>query len=252
MRGNPSMFRKNVMTLFCCLFALISLVCRCPAIEPESMIPSDCTFVAKIRPKQLMNSSLVKNLGWDTLLKTLVATNGPLQEFLENSGVDPFQHVESIFIASSFSPLMMGQATDDEGANTPKKDNIPYGLIAFQGAFDSKKLAKALETQGMNAGAPVKRVKESDWVLWVIPIPESPLYVGILGEKKLVVLGNRKEDVVSCLKGGFDSQPIRELTLSLEPLEENSSFYIAGTIPKPLTSQWKKTEENKILSLIHI
>lgn len=222
---------------------------KAEAIDPDPKTPPDSTFVIQVRPKQLMNSSLVKNLGWDVLLKTLVATNGPMQEFLENSGVDPFQHIDSIFAASSISPFMVGEATPrKDGVNAAKKDNTPYGVIVFRGTFNSKKLVKALETQGKEAGAPVKKVKEGEWTLWVLPVPEMPLYIGILGEKKLVIIGNRKEDVATCLKGGFDTQPIRDLTLALEPLEEKSSFYVAGTIPQPLKSLWKKSEDQKIFA----
>ena len=46
-------------------------------MEPDPCIPPDTLFALKVRPRQILTSALVKDLGWDELLKNTLATIGP-------------------------------------------------------------------------------------------------------------------------------------------------------------------------------
>ena len=66
------------------------------AVEPDPCIPPDTIFALKIRPRQILTSALVKDLGWDEVFKATLAAVGPAQEFLDIAGLRIERDVESI------------------------------------------------------------------------------------------------------------------------------------------------------------
>ena len=77
-----------------------TLLAPIQAVEPDKMIPADAEFVWSVRPKQLLDSALLKSQGWDLALKTLLSANETVQEIMESTGIDPFRDIESLLISS--------------------------------------------------------------------------------------------------------------------------------------------------------
>lgn len=198
------------------------------AIEPEKFLPADTVFVAMVRPKPVLASALVKSQGWDELLKALVATNGPAQEFLDNAGLKPFTQIDSVLIACTVFPFLVNPTPDDSANYKPSV------LVTIRGNFQSKKLIKAIETLGKENGAPVKRVKVDDLTLWELPVPGVPVYVAIHNQQKAVFLATRKDDAVRCIRGGFEKLKSGELTEALASLDGKEAIALAGTFPKKI------------------
>ena len=228
---------QGLSGLACCLILLLLACCKTPASEIDPFIPPDAVFVAFARPNQCLNSSLIKSRGWDSLLKTLIATQDPVQGFLENAGLNPFTQIDSVLIASTVFPIL--PTGDPEVVKNFKPDFI----VALRGKFHAKNLLKALKIQGHESGAPVKEIQEGEFTLWVLPVPDSPVYVGISSKQKAVFLANRKKDVVGCLRGGFTDGPGKELRDALGKLQGKESAYLAGTIPKTFRDYLKKDND---------
>ena len=197
---------------------------RAGAIEPEKFLPPDTVFVGMVRPRQVMTSALAKSQGWDDLLKAKVATNGQAQEFLENVGLNPFTQIDSVLIASTVFPLLVNPTPEESTSFKPSY------LVTFRGNFQSKRLIKALESLGKENGAPVKRIKVDDLILWELPVPGAPVYVGIHNQQKAVFLANRKEDVISCIRNGFGELKSKDLAAALTSLSGKESAWLAGTV----------------------
>ena len=195
------------------------------ALEPEKFLPPDTVFVAMVRPKPVMASALFKNQGWDELLKALVATNGPAQEFLDNALLNPFTQIDSVLVASTVFPLLVNPTPEE---TTRFKPSL---LVTIRGKFQSKKLIKAMETFGKENGAPVKRVMVDDLILWELPVPGVPVYVAIHNQQKAVFLATRKDDAVRCIRGGFGELKSKVLEQALSTLDGKEAIYLAGTIP---------------------
>jgi len=214
--------------IVCLAFLSVIFPCHARAIEPEKFLPPDTVFVAMVRPKSVLASALVKSQGWDELLKALVATNGPAQEFLENAGLNPFTQIDSVLVASTVFPLLVNPSPEEASSFKPSF------LVTIRGNFQSKKLIKAIETLGKENGAPVKRVKVDDLTLWELPVPGVPVYVAIHNRQKAVFLATRKEDAVRCIRGGFEGLKSGELTEALTSLDGKEAIYLAGTLPKKI------------------
>jgi hypothetical protein len=201
----------------------------CPSfsrsIEPDKSIAPDTVFVGFVRPRLLMTSALVKSQGWDELLKTLIATNGLLQEFLENAGINPLTQIDSVLVTSTVFPILVNPSQEES------QKFKPSALVAIRGTFQSKKVIKALETLGKENGAPVKRVKVDDLTLWELPVPGMPVYVAIHNQQKTIFLATRKEDAVACLRGGFAPLKSKEIKQALAVLGGKEVAYLAGTMP---------------------
>lgn len=220
--------RHALSTAIGCLLTLLVQSSSSRALEPAKFLPPDTVFVALVRPKPVMTSALVKSQGWDELLKAMVATNGPAQEFLENAGLNPFTQIDSVLVASTVFPLLVNPSPEEASSFKPSM------LVAIRGNFQSKKLVKALETMGKENGAPVKRVRVDDLTLWELPVPGVPVYVAIHNQQKAVFLATRKDDAVRCIRGGFEGLKSRELTEALTNLDGKEAIYLAGTISKKM------------------
>lgn len=180
-------------------------------VEPDAMIPPDSEFVLSARPKQLLESPFLKAQGWDVLLKTLLATNDTVQQILETTGIDPFKDIESLQMTTK------GQGPEAEV------------LIVVRGKLNPKKIAKAIEEQGENSGAPVKKFKEKGATLWELKTPGPSIYVGFL-ENKAVLAATKKENLVSCLTGGFKESVNDDLRTALEKVDGKEGVWAAGVI----------------------
>ena len=175
------------------LFCLFALGMPSHAIEPDAFIPPDTEFVMNLRPRQILESPFLKSQGWDVLLKTLLATNDTVQQILESTGIDPFKDVESLQVAAK------GQGPESQV------------LAVIRGKFSPKKIAKVVEEQGENSGAPVKKIKENGITLWELKTPAASLYIAF-DENKAVLASTTKDYLVTALNGGF-KESVNELLL---------------------------------------
>ena len=70
-----------------CALIMGSAAGQVRAVDPDPCIPPDTIFAMKVRPRQILTSALAKDLGWDKLLKTTLAAEKPVQEFLDAAGL---------------------------------------------------------------------------------------------------------------------------------------------------------------------
>lgn len=193
------------------ILTALALLAPARAVEPDRMIQSDAEFVWSVRPKQLLDSALLKSQGWDLALKTLLATNETVQEIIDSTGINPFRDIESLLISSS------GQ-----------REKARFVIVA-RGKFNPTKIAKTIEKQGKENGAPVKKTKEEGTTLWELTTPVFPIYAGFLGNEA-VIASNVKEDILECLTGGIRKDPSRELKTALERMTGREAAWMLGLI----------------------
>ena len=216
----------SVFLIFFCLFILRM---PCHAIEPDALIPPESEFVINVRPRQILESPFLKSQGWDVLLKTLLATNDTVQEILDNTGIDPFRDIESLQVA------VKGQGPESQV------------LAVIRGKFSPKKIAKVVEEQGENSGAPVKKTKENGVTLWELKTPGPSFYIGF-DENKAVVASTTKDYVVTALNGGFKESVNAELRTALEKVSGKEGMWIAGIITEKARRDMDRSDDLKPLA----
>ena len=199
--------RTNLL-VFACLTATMSPI---GAIEPDRMIQSDAEFVWSVRPKQLLDSALIKSQGWDLALKTLLAENETVQEIMESTGIDPFRDIDSLLISSR------GQ-----------REKSRFVIVA-RGKLNPAKIAKTIEKQGKENGAPVKKYAEEGATVWEMTTPVFPIYAGFIG-KEAVVASNTKDDIIECLTGGIRKEPSKEMKTALERMTGREAAWMVGLV----------------------
>jgi len=201
----------NIRGLIPTLIVAATLVAPLRAVEPDKMIPADAEFVWSVRPKQLLDSALLKSQGWDLALKTLLSANETVQEIMDSTGIDPFRDIESLLISSR------GQG---------EKGRF---VIVARGKFNPAKISKTIEKQGKENGAPVKKSQEEGVTLWELATPVFPIYAGFIG-KEAVIASNVKEDIIECLTGGIRKDPSRELKAALDRMTGREAAWMVGLV----------------------
>ncbi len=199
------------------------------AVEPDAMVPPDSEFVMAARPRQLLESPFLKAQGWDILLKTVLATNDTVQTILETTGIDPFKDIESLQLASK------GQG--------PEADF----MIVVRGKLNPKKISKAVEEQGENSGAPVKKFKENGVTLWELKTPGPSIFIGFQ-ENKAVVATNKKENLITCLTNGFQESVNSDLKTALEKVDGKEAVWAAGVITEQARKGMDRQDDLKPLA----
>jgi len=211
------------------LFCLFALGMPSHAIEPDAFIPPDTEFVMNLRPRQILESPFLKSQGWDVLLKTLLATNDTVQQILESTGIDPFKDVESLQVAAK------GQGPESQV------------LAVIRGKFSPKKIAKVVEEQGENSGAPVKKIKENGITLWELKTPAASLYIAF-DENKAVLASTTKDYLVTALNGGFKESVNSELRTALEKVSGKEGMWMAGVITEQARKGMDRSDDLKPLA----
>ncbi|MCY2937727.1 MAG: hypothetical protein NTV55_05165 [Planctomycetota bacterium] len=211
------------------LFCLFALGMPSHAIEPDAFIPPDTEFVMNLRPRQILESPFLKSQGWDVLLKTLLATNDTVQQILESTGIDPFKDVESVQVAAK------GQGPESQV------------LAVIRGKFSPKKIAKVVEEQGENSGAPVKKIKENGITLWELKTPAASLYIAF-DENKAVLASTTKDYLVTALNGGFKESVNTELRTALEKVSGKEGMWMAGVITEQARKGMDRSDDLKPLA----
>ncbi|RLS40623.1 MAG: hypothetical protein DWH82_02695 [Planctomycetota bacterium] len=211
------------------LFCLFALGMPSHAIEPDAFIPPDTEFVMNLRPRQILESPFLKSQGWDVLLKTLLATNDTVQQILESTGIDPFKDVESLQVAAK------GQGPESQV------------LAVIRGKFSPKKIAKVVEEQGENSGAPVKKIKENGITLWELKTPAASLYIAF-DENKAVLASTTKDYLVTALNGGFKESVNTELRTALEKVSGKEGMWMAGVITEQARKGMDRSDDLKPLA----
>ena len=211
------------------LFCLFALGMPSHAIEPDAFIPPDTEFVMNLRPRQILESPFLKSQGWDVLLKTLLATNDTVQQILESTGIDPFKDVESLQVAAK------GQGPETQV------------LAVIRGKFSPKKIAKVVEEQGENSGAPVKKIKENGITLWELKTPAASLYIAF-DENKAVLASTTKDYLVTALNGGFKESVNTELRTALEKVSGKEGMWMAGVITEQARKGMDRSDDLKPLA----
>ncbi len=211
-------------------------------IEPDPCIPPDTVFAMKIKPRQILASALVKDLGWDDLLKAALAANGSVKEFIDTAGLRIDRDLESILWCQSCSPFLAHfyRTTCGENLDTGEKfffhsitghplalgekDALVTGLILLEGRFKPKSIIKAIEKHGKEAGAHVRKSTFHGEVLLQLETLKGPLFVAFQGNSKIIV-SNQKPFVGNCLAGGFDKPISPKIADCLSRVSETDSLW---------------------------
>jgi hypothetical protein len=233
-----------------CALTLVFAAGQARAVEPDPCIPPDTIFAMKIRPRQILTSALVKDLGWDELFKTTLAADEPVQEFLETAGLRIERDLESILFCMPSSPIVADpdappQANDPETEETIRPDQ-PAGekpakpwLMVLRGKFSPKKITRALESQGISAGAPIRKLKGARTALLQIESELGPIFVGFDGNRKMIV-SNQLERLKAGLAGSYDKPVSSLFRASMEYLTDHESFWMAHSNEGDLKSDLEK------------
>ena len=230
--------------------ALVFAAGRALAVEPDPCIPPDTIFAMKIRPRQILTSALVKDLGWDELFKTTLAAVGPVQEFLETAGLRIDRDLESILWCMPSSPFVDDPDDDPDAppkAIDPETGEIiqlqPAGekpssnwLVVVRGKFSPKKITQALENHGKSAGAPIKKLKVEGSPFLQMQSPLGPIFLSFDGKNKVIV-SNQLERLKSCLGGGYDKPPSELFLNGMKGLTDQESLWIVQPVNKDLKKQ---------------
>ncbi len=223
-----------------CALVLGYGACRAHAVEPYPCIPPDTIFAMKIRPRQILTSALVKDLGWDELFKTTLAAVGPVQDFMDTAGLRIDRDLESILWCMPSSPLVDDpdappMAIDPESGEIIQPDR-PAGekpdklwLVVVQGKFSPKKITKALENHGKSAGAPIRKLKGEDATLFEMKSPLGPIFLGLEGKGRIIA-SNQLERLKRCLAGVYDKPASGQFRSGMESLTDKESLWIVQTV----------------------
>lgn len=222
------------------------------AVETDPCIPPDTIFALKIRPRQILTSALVKDLGWDELLKTTLAAVGPAQEFLDIAGLRIERDVESILWCMPSSPLVDDPDAPPMAINPETGEIIqpdrPAGekpaklwLVVLRGKFSPKKITKALENHGKSAGAPVRKLKGEGTTLLQMDSPLGPIFLGLEGNSKLIV-SNQLDRLKGSLGGGYDKLASPRFLDGMEGLTDKESLWVVQAVEGDFKKQLEQGE----------
>ena len=225
------------------------------AVEPDPCIPPDTIFAMKVRPRQILTSALVKDLGWDELFKTTLAGVGPVQEFLETAGLHIDRDVESILWCMPSSPLVDDpdappKAIDPKTGEIIQPDRpavekpAEQWLVIVQGEFSLKKITKALENHGKSAGAPIRKLKGDNATLLQMESPLGPIFLGLEGNGRIIV-SNQLERLKGCLAGVYDKPASAQFRSGMESLTDKESLWMVQPANKDLKKQMEQ-EANEL------
>jgi len=235
-----------------CALILGSAAGQVWAVEPDPCIPPDTLFALKVRPRQILTSALVKDLGWDELFKTTLAAVGPVQEFLDTAGLRIDRDLESILWCMPSSPLIDDPdapplALDPETGQIIQPDR-PAGekptklwLVVVRGKFSPKKITKALENHGKNAGAPVRKLKGEGATLLQMDSPLGPIFLGLEGNGKIIV-SNQLERLKGCLAGNYGKPSSERFLNGVEGLTDNESLWVVQAVEGDFKKQMEQGE----------
>jgi len=130
------------------------------AADADKYLPSSTEGVITVNIKQMLTAPLVKN-NIDTL-KGLLLGAGNTQQILNDMGVDPFQHVDSIVVGVDRDPAQ--------------------SLAVINGTFDVVKIRGHIEKAVANNSKIVKIAKTVDHTYYEVKPPEQDetMYVAVL------------------------------------------------------------------------
>jgi hypothetical protein len=235
-----------------CALILGSAAVQVRAVEPDPCIPPDTIFALKVRPRQILTSPLVKDLGWDELFKTTIAAVGPVQEFLDTAGLRIERDLESILWCMPSSPLVDDPDAQPMAINPETGEIIqpdrPAGekpaklwLVVLRGKFSPKKITKALENHGKSAGAPVRKLKGEGTTLLQMDSPLGPIFLGLEGNSKLIV-SNQLDRLKGSLGGGYDKLASPRFLDGMEGLTDKESLWCVHAVEGDLKKQFENDQ----------
>ena len=222
------------------------------AVEPDPCIPPDTLFALKVRPRQILTSALVKDLGWDELFKTTLAAVGPAQDFLDTAGLRIERDLESILWCMPSSPLVDDpdappMAIDPETWEIIQPDR-PAGekpallwLVVLQGKFSPKKITKSLENHGKSEGAPIRKLKGEGATLLQMDSPLGPIFLGLEGNGKIIV-SNQLERLKGCLSGNYGKPSSERFLNGMEGITDKESLWVVQAVEGDFKKQMEAGE----------
>lgn len=224
------------ITNWICTLILGFAASKVQAIEPDPCIPPDTIFAMKIWPRQILTSALGKDLGWDKLVKTILAAEKPAQEFLETAGLCLERDLESILLCMPSSPLLAepekpAKAIDPETGEINQKEPPAEGqsgkpwLLVIEGKFNPEKIGKGLEVYGESTGAPIRKLKGERTTLLQIESDDGPIFLGFDGNSKIIA-SNQLERLKRELVGGYDKTVSPLFRASMKGLTGNESLWM--------------------------
>jgi len=234
-----------------CALIMGSAAGQVRAVEPDPCIPPDTIFALKVRPRQILTSALVKDLGWDELFKTTLAAVGPVQEFLDTAGLRIDRDLESILWCMPSCPLVeeleQESIIDPETGERVVRQKSPIAgqkpaqlwLVVYRGKFNSKKITRALEDHGKSAGAPLRKLKGEGATLLQMDSPLGPIFLGFEGNGKIIV-SNQLERLKDCLAGKYGKPSSERFLNGMDGLTDNESFWLVQAVEGELKKHMEK------------
>lgn len=203
--------------------AALALATLIPAAPLQSAtlpgyLPEDSTMLITVNVRQILNSPLVQKIGLDSL-RDLLAQSEDVSRILQDLGLDPFQDVDKITVAS------------------PGGNDEDRGLIIVDGRFDPVKFeAKGTQMIKDNPELLILHKLADGKGGWRhiyelrLPNQDVPLFLA-LANKSTVLASSGKDYVVDALrKEGKDVKVAldnKEFQAILEQLDDQKSLSLA-------------------------
>lgn len=190
-----------------------------PAAEIDPLLPPDTETYLSVNVRQIVDSPLFQKQLLAPAKEMLLEVGGEnLRDILKELGVDPFKNIDRVTIA---------------GPATAEADR---GLILVRGTFDPAKFKKHGEDAARNNPdtlklhkTPIAGTNQTIWEV-VIPNQEASLFVGMAGDKTLLVSPG-KDYVVDALKRqatkAGTALKSKEFVALLEQLDPKQSLSVA-------------------------
>jgi len=195
----------------------VALTATARAAEPDKLIPAAADTVVVVNLKQIAGSDFGKKFLVEELKSAFA--KGTTQ-FLTDIGLDPFQDVEKLLIASVETKFGGGK---DDSANF---------LAVARGSFDSQKLFNRLEQETRTDPDKFSKVKEDGTTMFKY-LPDakaSPVFVAVIDDKTVVAASDKKfvTEAVKAADAGKGAPIKKELAALIRKADDKASVYVAS------------------------
>jgi len=197
---------------------LAALVAFTPAraVEPDPLVPTDSEIVLGVNLQQILQAPVIKKYALEQL-KTLVKANEDAQKFIQGTGLDPLQDVDSILITNA-------------GTN-PAASKL---LVVLRGKYDVAKIQAAAEKVAEDKGK-LKIVQEGGYKVYEMKQDGGSTSYTLVLDKNTILISTSKDYLLKATRSV--EAPGRTIAGAIKKVPGGESLWMAGVV----TDELKKT-----------
>jgi hypothetical protein len=183
------------------------------AADVDPLLPADTESVVFINVRQILDSDLIKKFALNQIKQALEGNDA--QKTMKELGLDPLKDVDQV------SGGLWG-----EDAQNMK------GLFVVRGKFDLEKLFAAAEKEAKKEGDKIGIVKDGDYSLVKVTVPNRPDPIYVAGaDNKTLLIGTEKGLVTAAMKSSESKakaalkKPLVDL---IGKMDAKASLFVCG------------------------